>query len=362
MTGITEFLVAKDPEVDRTGDMAMFSLVYSLAQKLGPTRYIALGSTPGRRDGNLVIEKTKPSALRLAASAAMNRRSLVHERFDLPALREAVAASDADRFVADHTYMAEPVFTGGDRRPVYINTVVSESLVWGASRGTLGKVQRAAILRDEVRTARRAVAVATYDADEAETLAAAGVTRTRWLDVTLPPAPRIERDLSRPRVAFVGDRQWSPNEEGARLLLEWWPAIREGIPDAELLLIGRSAGPLPEVEGVVELGFVDDLDATLAGCRGILASIATGGGVRVKILDAISRGMPVVGTPAAVGSLDRIFDIPVEPTREAFIARARRLLTDPDYARTLGEQIYEQNVEHWRQERPHRAVQEWLAP
>lgn len=362
MSGVTEFLVAKDPELDRTGDMMMFSLVYSLAQQLGPVRYIALSREAGVRGGNTLVKKSPPSPMRLVAGALAHGRSLVHERFDLPALRAAITASDADRVVADHTYLAEPFFRSGVQKKLYINTVVSESLVWGAARGSLGRLQSGMILRDELRAVREAVAVATYDADEADDFARRGARRTRWLDVTLPPVPPRERDLAAPRVAFVGDRRWPPNEEGARLLLQWWPAISAGVPGAELLVIGHGDRPLPVVAGVRELGFVEDLDATLATCRGILASIATGGGVRVKILDAVARGMPVIGTPAAVGSLDSLFDLPVETSKEGFIDQARRLLLDADRARRLGEDVYEQNVEHWRQERPLRAVQDWLAP
>ena len=36
----------------------------------------------------------------------------------------------------------------------------------------------------------------------------------------------------------------------------------------------------------------------------MIAPIKTGGGVRVKILDSIRMGLPVIGTTAAIGSLD----------------------------------------------------------
>lgn len=359
-----EFLVAKDPGVDDTGDMAMLRLVMSLARESMSVTYVGLGAEDAVRPDGRVLRKAAVRMPTILTRAARHRRSLVHARFDDRRLRDAVTASRADLFVADHSYMAESYLATRRTEPLYTNTVVSESLVWSATYGRLGRLQAPAILRDELRVARASRAVGTYDDDEAAFYRGEGVDRVRWLDLTLPPLESAPvRELSAPRLAFVGDRQWRPNGEGFRVLLTLWPRISAGIPGAELVIIGRrEEGPQPALpDGVQDLGFVPDLDAALAQCRGILAPIRTGGGVRVKILEAASRGIPVVGTPAAVGSLDRVLGVEAAVDDEAFVDAARRLLLDERHAQEAGEAVAERNRAHWGARAPQRAVEEWLA-
>jgi len=355
------FLAAKDPAVERTGDMAMFNLVLMLAKEMVAVRLLALGAKPRRNETSTVLEKPEISPVKLLTRSLLSGRSVVHERFGLGSLQHAIAEAEADMFVADHSYMAESFLASTRTEPLYVNTVVSESLVWKASHGLIGKLQAPRILRDEHRVAAAAESVGTYDMQEAEEYRAAGINRVAWLDLTLKPMVGLpRRELSAPRLALVGDRQWRPNEEGARALLKIWPQISEGIPGAELVFIGRPAGRLDLPSGARDLGFVPDLDQALASCRGILAPILTGGGVRVKILEAASRGIPIVGTPAAIGNLTSTFGLAPASLDEEFIEAARRLLLDQEFSRAEGAVLYERNVQHWAKGIPQAAVEEWL--
>lgn len=92
----------------------------------------------------------------------------------------------------------------------------------------------------------------------------------------------------------------------------------------------------------------------------MIAPIKTGGGVRVKLLDAIRMGMPVVATSPAIGSLNSTFDLTPFDDDETFIAECRRLLTDRDAAVRAGDQLFEINRQIWERREPHRAVEALL--
>ncbi|MGB3370488.1 MAG: hypothetical protein WBA81_07705 [Rhodococcus sp. (in: high G+C Gram-positive bacteria)] len=94
----------------------------------------------------------------------------------------------------------------------------------------------------------------------------------------------------------------------------------------------------------------------LGTCRALIAPVATGGGVRVKILDAASKGLPVVGTSAAVGSLGSIFELPTFDDPEQFVAECRRYLLDRNTAVKAGERLYDLNAERWDERAPHTSV------
>ena len=364
------FMLSKDPEHESTGDLTMASLVIELARESYDVGVICLsGHADTASPGVVRVPKTAPAAADVLRDSLRRRRSLVHSRFLSDPLIRAVERSDADVFVADHSYMAEGFLASArahERRKgdsiLAVNTVVSETLVWRATRGLLGLADARRIVRDELRVARNAYSVGTYDAEEAQFYLDHGVRRVRWLDLTLPPEKQVDLGDSGPRLVFLGDRKWAPNQEAFETLLDWWPDIARGIDGAELCIVG-SPGPgaaplLPE--GVRDLGFVDDLDGFLESCRAMVAPIRTGGGVRVKILDAASRGMPVVGTPAAVGSLANLFQLPAHEDKATFVDRCRRYLLDRAAAVADGRALYELNTERWVDGAPHRAVQNWL--
>ncbi|KAA0098105.1 glycosyltransferase [Mycolicibacterium sp. P1-18] len=368
MTSVV-FLLSKDPVVEHGGDVALSRLFVELAAERLDVSIICLAAESGSVTADFVpggVEVTrvrKPAVrpLSLLAGAAKTRRSLVHVRFDGDELVAAIERADADVYVAEHSYMAESFLRSSlfGTRTLVVDTHVSEALVWGASRGLLGRVEARRLVRDELRVAMAADAVGTFDADEAEQYRRNGVRGARWFELTLPPAEPVDTSSTPPRLVLMGTRDWPPNQEAFLHALKLWPRISAGIPDAELCIIGAKKPNAPEPPhppGVRDLGFVDDLHAFLGTCRAMVAPIKTGGGVRVKILDAARIGLPVVGTKAAVGSLGELFGLDVFDDDDAFVGECRRMLTDRAAAAAAGHAIHRANAEHWRSGRVRDAV------
>ena len=363
------FLLSKDPVLEHGGDVAMFRITVGLAALDFDVSAICLsresGSTVLDFDGVEVpltrVRKPEIKPAKLLIGVVRSRRSLVHIRFDGPELVAAIDATDADTYVAEHSYMAESFLRSrhfGTKRLV-VNTHVPEALVWKATRGVLGRIETPRLRRDELRVALRADAVATFDADEADDYRTRGVADARWLDLRLPPVPPIDITSTPRRLVLMGTRDWPPNQEAFLQAVRLWPRISEGVDDAELCIIGAKKPGAQEVslpDGVRDLGFVDDLEAFLRTCRAMIAPIRTGGGVRVKLLDAIRMGLPVVGTTAAVGSLNRVFDLGTYDDDDDFVAQCRRMLLDVDAAVTAGRAIYRANSQYWSEARGRREV------
>jgi polysaccharide biosynthesis protein PslH len=371
MTKVT-FLLSKDPVTEHGGDIELSRVAMRLAADAFDVAAICLSrDTPEKAElvppGLPVTRIRKPPILRrnLLIDSVRRRRSLVHIRFDTEDLVAAIEASDADLFVAEHSYMAESYLrsarSGVDG--MVINTINTESQVWLATRGRLGRFEAPRLLRDELRVARAADAVGCYEIEEAEMYRSNGVPGARFMEVTLPPIEQVDVASAPRRLAFVGIRDWPPNQEAFLVALRLWPQISDGIPDAELCVVGsKKPGATDPVypDGVRDLGFVKDLHQFLGTCRGLMAPIKTGGGVRVKILDAAAQGLPVIGTGPAVGSLSSVLNMPTFDDDESFVAECRRLLLDRDAAVRAGNELYESNSEHWRDGRPHRAVESLL--
>ncbi len=148
-----------------------------------------------------------------------------------------------------------------------------------------------------------------------------------------------------PRLVFVGFLPHTPNEEGLGWFLKQvWPAVKQQEPDAHLTVIGAGASNallgLMHDSGVEYRGFVEDLRAAYAQSRVYIAPIFTGGGIRTKILEAMTAGVPVVcSTFAPLGLGTRAGQhLLTSDTPEGFAAHVVGLLQDDHLCHTLRRQ------------------------
>ncbi len=108
------------------------------------------------------------------------------------------------------------------------------------------------------------------------------------------------------RYLFVGSFAHAPNRSGMRLLLdEVWPRVRGAQPDARLEIVGRGwetmlaergGSAAADAQGVTATGYVDDLAPVFRCCHVFAAPLTEGGGIKIKVLEALARGVPVVTT------------------------------------------------------------------
>jgi glycosyltransferase involved in cell wall biosynthesis len=104
------------------------------------------------------------------------------------------------------------------------------------------------------------------------------------------------------RILFLGSLEWRPNLDAVHQLLEHiFPAVRAVEPSARLALVGRNPPPAlaERVAGLanVELyGNVPDVRPFLAQSGVMAVPLRIGGGSRLKILEALAAGLPVVST------------------------------------------------------------------
>jgi glycosyltransferase involved in cell wall biosynthesis len=145
-----------------------------------------------------------------------------------------------------------------------------------------------------------------------------------------------------PVVVFVALLGWRPNVDAAVWLAERvWPLVRRRRPDARLLLVGRS--PAPPVQrlacaDITVTGTVPDVRPFLARAQVAVAPLLSGGGTRLKVLEALDAGRPVVATRIGVEGLEDLVGhgVVVADTPARMSAALCDLLADPDRARALG--------------------------
>lgn len=102
------------------------------------------------------------------------------------------------------------------------------------------------------------------------------------------------------RILFLGTLTWEPNIRG----IEWF--INKVMPftkNVELIVAGRGLDKRLERENVHILGYVENLDKIYDECDIMIVPLFMGSGQRVKIIEAYSKGMPVITTTIGVEGL-----------------------------------------------------------
>lgn len=105
-------------------------------------------------------------------------------------------------------------------------------------------------------------------------------------------------------LVFVGGLAHYPNLDALQYFLDkHWLEIRRRFPGITLDVIGSSGGvdttPLLR-DGVHFPGFVEDLAQAYAKADATVAPYRIGGGTRLKVLEAMAAGVPVIGTTIGI--------------------------------------------------------------
>ena len=118
----------------------------------------------------------------------------------------------------------------------------------------------------------------------------------------------VRKKKNVPIVLYVGNFKWLQNSEAAKILLqEVWPLIRQKLPNAQLWIVGRGQTTdlkLLQSQNVVFNQHVDDIRTVYQQADLMLAPIKGPGGTRLKILEAMASGCPVVTTPIGIEGID----------------------------------------------------------
>ncbi|MEA2211757.1 MAG: polysaccharide biosynthesis protein PslH [Solirubrobacteraceae bacterium] len=195
------------------------------------------------------------------------------------------------------------------------------------------------------RTLPHADAVVTFTDADADAISEPALARPVVripLGITLPHVPSNPVGGSPPTIVFIGGYLHPPNIDAAMTLMRGiMPLVRREMPGLRLTLVGdrppsvmlRSARPGDEITGAVSsvAPYVDA--ATL-----IVLPIRLGGGMRVKLLEALAAGKAVIASPLATAGLAVRdgHELRFAETDAQFADLILELLADEEARRRLG--------------------------
>ena len=143
-------------------------------------------------------------------------------------------------------------------------------------------------------------------------------------------------EVERGHLIMVSGMNWFPNRDAVLQMADSvWPELTKAMPDARLTIVGASP---PQAildlaardRRVTVTGFVDDVRPYMERAQVYLCPMRDGGGTRLKILDALAMGVPIVATQMALEGIDVVADTDVLVANDPgeFVSQIVRLVGD----------------------------------
>lgn len=143
---------------------------------------------------------------------------------------------------------------------------------------------------------------------------------------------------------FLGSMDWKPNQDA----ILWFhqqvlPQIFSRYPGLKLYIVGKNPPmKIQQLHGdrIIVTGTVPDVRPYLQNCGIAIVPLRIGGGMRVKILELMACGLPVVSTTLGAEGInyENYRDILIADTPDEFIRQISRLLDHPDLRTSIGTQ------------------------
>lgn len=152
---------------------------------------------------------------------------------------------------------------------------------------------------------------------------------------------------------FIGNFSHRPNKDAVQYLMhKIYPIIRAEMPDMKIYIVGSNT---PEElrayqsSNVQVMGYVDDVDSLFHKCRVFVSPLRYGSGMKGKVGQALSYGLPVVTTPIGAEGigLEHGHSAFVADDAESFAAAVLRLYRSKESWQRLSDNGYRHIAENY---------------
>ena len=218
--------------------------------------------------------------------------------------------------------------------------------------------------RLELNMYRRADMVLTVTEKDRATLLEEAPDLNVGISTDIHPVVAADEETSRSDIVFVGNFNHDPNEDAVVFFMqEIWPKVKQRVPDLKFYIVGNAPTETVRAlasDDVIVTGFVPEVIPYLLKAKAFVVPLRYGAGLKGKIGEALSCGVPIVTTSIGAEGMNLVHRrsalIADEP--EDFAESVAEVCADHDLQETLsheGRALAERNYsykaveKYWRE-------------
>jgi glycosyltransferase involved in cell wall biosynthesis len=174
--------------------------------------------------------------------------------------------------------------------------------------------------------------------------------------IAMPHSKGVYRHADRPiDILCVANYEWGPNKEG----FDWF--FSDVAPNLNtnfnIHLVGKGSNRYASQPSVTSYGYVEDVSIFYKSAKVFIAPVLSGAGIKIKNLEAMIYGVPIITTPLGVDGLtdiSRVKGIAVAISPKSFAQELQSLLINEDRCglqRNIAADWINSNIlptSHWR--------------
>ncbi len=172
------------------------------------------------------------------------------------------------------------------------------------------------------------------------------------IDAVVIPAG-VDTDFFRPddfvgdenSIVYVGSLDWLPNVDGLKWFVgEVLPIVIKSKPNVKFYIYGKNVShgidKLDDGKNVFVKGFIEDVRRVFQKGRVVVVPLLAGSGIRIKILEAMAAGKPVVTTSIGCEGIkyEAGKNIIIANTAQEFADKTLMLLNDENLCGSIGKE------------------------
>lgn len=345
--------------------MASANFLENLLNATSEVKYLSIATAkhPFNLDSfpNHWIDSVKPEAVLIetairpkeAIKYLFNKKSYNIDRFyDSGMSRKIISTIESQRFdtvILDGLYTTpylseiRKAFEG----KVLVRTHNVEFKIWKGladnERNPIKKKYLRGLSKDlkkyEIETLNKVDGIMTISQDDLNDFNTMGISTPKSNITVTTDIVKQNHDYSKKSLFHLGAMNWTPNIEAVNHVIQLMPELRKANPSLEFHIAGVDSESLYKTDrdkGIVVEGFVQDLEAFVSK-RGILLSpIQSGSGIRIKILEMMALGIPIITTDLGAQGLLNPDGVRIANTKQEILDAVYELLNNENKRQELG--------------------------
>ncbi len=247
------------------------------------------------------------------------KKSSYHiDRFYSPALiqkiKELLHQQSFDCIILDSLYSTAhlPEIKSLFRGNIFIRTHNVESEIWRDlaqnEKNSIKKLILGKLAKDlklyEIKTLNKADGIISISKDDVSIFERIGVSTKKCVVSVSIPTNNVVNNYEANDLFHIGAMNWKPNKEATDRLINLFPNISNQT-NSKLHLAGSHFPENMKVSGEITIhGFVENIFEFAIECGILITPIISGSGVRIKILEMMSAGIPVITTEKGAAGIE----------------------------------------------------------